>query len=606
MYSRNVLSAIATLAIATSGAQVAPESRFQRVGPFPQLPWIQIDTNLAQRGVADSYAARNGLQARILWIDGTANMTAMSTDEGVDRVIGRAASAGFNVVVYDVKPIVGYTLYPSALTEKLERWRDQRMPIEFDSLESASRAARRHGIELVIAINALSEGHRIVRDTEADPELPFGDRLGPGALTPERQTMQYRGVPVVASAFAPGETFDIHPTIDPPTFSTPIAVYSRIPQPQTIGDRPWAIVDQRGVVSSSLGTPPESLPAASNFVLGQEDGADFLRRRATPGARLQFKTRPVYERITENWTQFPMMMNPHMPENRERVIAFVKEILENYDVDGIMFDDRLRYGGLDADFDEFSRNLFEEHIGATLNWPDDVFRYTIRPNLTRGIEPGPYFDEWLAWRAESLTDLVRTTRETVDRIAASKNHRMVFGVYAGSWYGDYARYGFNYASTELDAGFSFLTRLYRRTGAAPYLDFLITGCYYSVPTVRDALMMGVPTGRTVEAGGVISNHVVEDQTFVYAGIMVADYWQRPDLFPAAMQAAAATSQGVMVFDYSHRIDEYWHVFERAFAARSARAPHQIPNARETILEMSRTNPARRTFPLYEGAPNAGF
>lgn len=600
-----MIAAIAALTIASASPQFLPESRFQRAGPFAQLPWIQIDSNLAKKGIADSYAARKGYQARILWIDGTANMTAMSTDEGVDEVIGRAARAGFNVVVYDVKPIIGYTLYPSALTEKLERWRDQYMPLEFDALASASRAARKHNIELVIAMNALSEGHRIVQDTQEDPAQPFGDRLGPGALTPERQTVQYRGVPVVSSPFDPNTTYDIHPTIDPPTFTTPLAIYSRIPQPQTLGDRPWAIVDQRGRVMTTLNLP-DALPAGTNLLVGQNEGAEFLHRRAYAGGRLQFKTRPVYEPITENWTQFPLMMNPHMEVNRDRVIAFVEEILKNYDVDGIMFDDRLRYGGLDADFDEFSRGLFEEHIGKQISWPDDVFKYTIRPNLTRGIEPGPYFDEWLAWRANSLTDLVKRTRDTVDEIAEERGQRLVFGVYAGSWYGDYARYGFNYASTDLDAGFSFLTRLYRKTGAAPYLDFLITGCYYSVPTVKDALRAGVPTGRTVEAGGVISNHVVQDQCFVYAGIMVADYWQRPDLFPAAMQAAAATTQGIMVFDYSHRIDEYWHVFERAFAARAAIAPHQDPEARATILRESARNPVHRPFPLYEGAPNAGF
>lgn len=601
-----MIAAIAALTIASVSPQIAPETRFQRVGPFAQLPWIQIDSNLAKKGIADSFAARNGYQARILWVDGTANMTAMSTDEGVDRVIGRAARAGFNVVVYDVKPIIGYTLYPSALTEKLERWRDQYMPLEFDSLASASRAARKYDIELVIAMNALSEGHRIVQDTRDDPALPFGDRLGPGAAMTDRQTVQYRGVPVVSSPFDRDTTLDIHPTIDPPTFTAPLAVYSRIPQPQTLGDRAWAIVDQRGVVTSTQSVLPDALPAGTNLLVGQNEGAEFISRRAFAGGRLLFKTRPVFEPITENWTQLPLMMNPHRPENRDRVIAFVKEILENYDVDGIMFDDRLRYGGLEADFDEFSRNLFEEHIGKQISWPDDVFKYTIRPNLARGIEPGPYFDEWLAWRANSLTDLVKRTRETVDSIAAAKNHRLVFGVYAGSWYGDYARYGFNYASTELDAGFSFLTRVYKQTGAAPHLDFLITGAYYGVPTVKDALRLGVPTGRTVEAGGVISNQVVQDQCFVYAGIMVADYWQRPDLFPAAMQAAAATTQGVMVFDYSHRIDQYWHVFERAFAARSAKAPHQDPTARATILRESARNPVHRPFPLYEGAPNAGF
>src|SRR5690606_2754448 len=127
--------------------------------------------------------------------------------------------------------------------------------------------------------------------------------------------------------------------------------------------------------------------------------------------------------------------------------------------------------------------------------------------------------------------------------------------------GDYPRYGSNYASPDINAGFPFLTHTYRQTGFANELDLLITGCYYPYGTVTEAIERGAPPGRTVEAGGIISNRVARSMSWTYAGIMIADYYDQPQRIESALQAAAATTQGVMVFDLSHNIDNFWPVFE---------------------------------------------
>ena len=142
----------------------------------------------------------------------------------------------------------------------------------------------------------------------------------------------------------------------------------------------------------------------------------------------------------------------------------------------------------------------------------------------------------------------------------------------GSWYGDYPALGDNYGAPGSDAGFWFLSNAYKSAGNAPLLDFLISGCYYQVPTIFDAMSKGVGIGNTIEAAGMLTNRIVRDECWCYAGIDVGDFTGNPDALIRALQAACASTQGVMVFDLSHDIEPMWSTFERAFAAHK-RPPH---------------------------------
>ena len=44
------------------------------------------------------------------------------------------------------------------------------------------------------------------------------------------------------------------------------------------------------------------------------------------------------------------MTNPHSPEVRQRFLNMLTEVAQTYAVDGFIFDDRLRYASLNADF----------------------------------------------------------------------------------------------------------------------------------------------------------------------------------------------------------------------------------------------------------------
>lgn len=490
-----------TLSLALS-VQATP-SRFLPVSPLSGLPMVKIDQRWAGGSFADDLCRKQGLQGRVMWVDGTANLDSFGTEQKAEALVDRLADAGFNTMVLDVKPIVGRTLYPSKLADQMTSWRGKSMQLGFDPVAVMRKRASSKGLSFFVSLNAFSEGHSYAKRDEGKPDSQFGD-AGWGYKHPDLQSVVYR-----------------------------------------------------------------------------TDG--------------------TFRRSGEEQTQIPLMMNPHHPEVQARVLAFVQEVVSRYKPDGLLFDDRYRYHGLDADFSDLTRGLFEKSVKRELSWPEDIFTWT----KEKGVRPGPYFDAWLAWRAQTLAEFARRVRTAVHK----SNPATQFGIYAGSWYGDYAKYGSNFASSALQAGFPFLTRSYQQGGFAGQLDVLMTGCYYKVPTMYEAMGLAKPIGQTVEAAGDVSNRVARDQCLVYAGIQMVDFANDVAGFERALQAAAATSQGVMVFDYSHDYAKFEGVFQRAFR-HPKKAPHQVPGFLTKVRALRNAWDAKgypqRPFPILEGAPGTGF
>lgn len=582
---------IATLAAMTILS--AQESRFELVSPFPSLPWIKIHDDLARVGFAQSTARRMELQGRVLWIDATANISRYNTEEKIVSLVKKVDEVGFNTIVFDVKPIVGYTIYPSQFAEKLLWWRDAELPADFDPLKVFVREVSKTNLSLLVSLNAFSEGHSYSkREAGTQPRNPFF-KPGWGYEHPELQSVKYVAKPSYKG-------LAIAESINPTRWDTPLAIYSKIPSADAGA---FAQLDKYGRVLTVGSSKPSSFKGAS-LLAGRGEGADVIRRLQV-GMRVFLDSIPEFKISSIDQNQIPLMMNPHDPSVQERAIKFAEEIARNYAVDGILYDDRLRFGGLDSDFSPATRERFEKLVGKKLVWPDDVFQFTFSTQLERGIKPGRYFDQWLVFRAQTLSNWVKKARARIEKSRPGT----LLGVYAGSWYGDYQKYGNNYASSELEAGFPFLTRAYQETGFASQLDLLITGCYYPHGTVYQAVQEGGLPGRTVEAAGIQSNRLARDESWVYAGLMLATFEDKPDRLIPALQAAAATTQGVMIFDLSHDIDRYWPYFERAFK-NPAVAPHTRPDllgqARQLRHEFDRKGFALPPFPHFEGAPGTGF
>ena len=95
-------------------------------------------------------------------------------------------------------------------------------------------------------------------------------------------------------------------------------------------------------------------------------------------------------------------LNPGDPRNRQLEVDVMKELVDNYDVDGVHFD-YIRYteiGGdgkenFDFDYGAVSRREFEKSRGvAVANWPADVFSGNLKT-------------EYEDWERENINDVVK-------------------------------------------------------------------------------------------------------------------------------------------------------------------------------------------------------
>jgi len=574
-------------ALVIASAQISP--RFESRAPLPYLPAVQMDALGNSFGIANQWSRSKNLQARILWIDCTANVDRYNTEEKIIALVDRVKRAGFNTIVFDIKPISGQVIYDSAYSPRLKEWRGRTLPEDFEPVPIMVREAKRHGLLIYGALNAFSEGHRV-----------FG--VGPGYERRDQQTVLYETENVLR--FPRGAELPLAAKLNVYEAGKLAVADAANQLPK---DEPAFVASIRpnGTVVDGYewrpGGPAPSLPRDGVFVVAQGDLAARMRTLLNPGNRLTFTTKPVFVPISERpEQQYPLMMNPYDRRVEEFALNVVREAAQKFDFDGMIYDDRLRHGGMNADFSETTRAQFEATVGKRLNWPNDVFQFTVTPKLARGIIPGPYYDRWMAFRAQRMTDFLRNVRGVI----GTKQ----LGVYAGSWYGEYPSIGSNWASPSVQSGFWFADSRYRSTGFANDIDFFISGCYYPVPTIYEAMSQGRSIGSNVEAAGMLTNRLVEDRTWSYAGIMLSQYNGDPERMGRALQAAMGSTQGVMVFDLSHDIDQYWKTFETAFAL-----PAQSPNAVPGLLAKLRAqrellNRQGRKLPpvlLTEGSAGTG-
>lgn len=568
----------------TSAAQIhipPAQPRFALASPMPALPAVMLDQYLDGQGEAQQMARAKGLQGRVMWIDGTANLGRLNSDEKIKDLTAKLARVGFNTVVLDVKPISGQVLYKSHIAPKITSWRGQTLPVDFDPLESMARHAHESGLQLFVSMNAFSEGHNYFR-------------VGPGYGQPEHQSVLYVATPELIDLANRGESIGLFDS----ALTDDGAVHALTAAPHdSSGARCFAVsVKPDGTVVDGfeLNGKQPTIPSGGVLFAGYGAAADWLRSHVSPGDRLRVESSARFLPTGEHPDQYPLMMNPSDPEVQDRELSIVREVAR-YPIDGMLYDDRLRFAGLDADFSDLSEGAFEKYVGHKLTWPDDVYKVTYTLQVKKGIRPGPYYEAWLVWRAIEIRNWMARVRNAL----RAENPRALLGIYAGSWYGEYPSFGSNYGAENLDAGFWFLTPKYAKTGFAGLLDLLVTGCYYSVPTVYEALEGGSSIGATVEAAGQLSNRVADDQCWTYAGIDPDSFKGDWEGFGRALQAACGATQGVMIFDLSHDLD--WDLLAKAFKmparaptadlaalheARAVRAHYRAMGVKETPIVIS--------------------
>ncbi|MFQ3550304.1 MAG: family 10 glycosylhydrolase, partial [Armatimonadota bacterium] len=413
---------------------VAPPEPVEEFIPFEDIKHFKLDEKNNKIGYLQNYARENNLQARIMWVDATANLGRTNTVDGIREIVDNIKKYGFNMVVMDVKPISGEVLYPSKYAPKITKFRDFYLPPEFDPVEVFVEYAKDQGLEIVASMNTFSEGHRMFdvgpayekKEWQAiicEPRMYLEGLAGGKALVAPRVNTSARG-------------------------EHEIAVYTDINQVKYSNTSIISIIDSsnRILLTTDGNMFPFldiKLPTGGAVLVGKNDSANFLRQYTNMGTELK----PILEQAfvpiedAQTWT-IPLWVNPNNPEVRQRLLDMTAELMNNYDFDGVIYDDRMRFTDVNSDMSELSRTAFEKYIGKKLNWPDDVLRWEVDfPSMQRRMIPGPYMEAWIVWRNMSITNWLIDSVNTVKSI---RNDATV-SVYVGSWYGEYSGYGSNWA-----------------------------------------------------------------------------------------------------------------------------------------------------------------
>ncbi len=518
------------------------------------LPGTEGDCTVTQ-SEATRLAREAGAEARILWVDATANFARLCHPEGVRELVARCREAGINALVVDVKDLTGRVLYDSRIAPRLEEYGGARNAPGFDLLKTASEECRASGIAIYAAINVFAEG----RKAEGGPVFDH----------PEWEAVVQDPEPWVVAGDGPGypvARLNRH---------APEGRLALFEDPAKAGDARDGEVRVLLDLAGRTVLPPEGpVPAGAVLLSGSGPAGEWLRG-LSPGDTADVASRPRF--IASRHAQEmhnAIFVNPANRQVRDYELSIIRELAAGYDIDGIVLD-RMRYSGLNADFSDLSRRSFESWLGRPVErWPHDVL---LLPALSKG-QPvwGPLFQKWLHWRALNI----RTFAEEARAVIKAQNPEMEMAVYVGSWYWSYYPLGVNWASDRFKPAAAWTTPDFHRTGYATLMDWITTGCYYPTVTREEAVAKGVSPAATVQAAAEGSAHVIGNASFFYAGLYLLDYRNDPAQFARAVEMCRQASQGVMLFDLVY-IEQYgwWDLLKELFSQPVPPLPHRLPGAR---------------------------
>lgn len=559
---------------------------------------------VAAQDIADmgrGVTAALGAQGRLIWVDGTANITRTvkingkdtvvdysTTREGVAEMVRHCKAAHINTIVVDVKPLSGQVLYNSRVAPRMRSWKGHPLP-DFDVLAAFVAEGHKAGLQVDASINILSEGHKYF---SVGPAYEHPDwqcivyTVDRGLVAPDWSRLSVRVPNEPDNAAKPAILTDNETILGGEPTSGLVGLESvehtgnllHGEKGTPLGRQINVVLDAdnrvSGVVDNALlGDDPLVAPDGGHIIPATRD-ADraWVDQHLKAGARVNFDLNvnrtPIAQAPSEKVACF---VNPLHPDARRHELDIIRELVTNYDIDGLVLD-RCRYSNRYNDFSDLTRRAFERWLGHTVyRWPQDVYAFSPIP----GEEPieGPLYRPWLEFRAQVIRDFAAE----VARCARGIKPHIVLGTYVGSWYPRYWEVGVNWGSEKTPLRYSWFTPNYPHTGYADFFDWIATGCYYPVATREEARRAGVSEHGTVEYAAALSNVAVANSAFVYAGINVPDYSKHPEVFSRALAAAARNSQGFMIFDMVY-IDAYnwWPILERDWP-QEALPPDRLPN-----------------------------
>ncbi|MFV0266229.1 MAG: alpha amylase family protein, partial [Draconibacterium sp.] len=273
--------------------------------------------------------------------------------------------------------------------------------------------------------------------------------------------------------------------------------------------------------------------------------------------------------------KYSAMINPINPDFQEHILNVFKEVVTKYpELDGIILD-RVRYDGIMADFSDYTRQKFEEHLGEKIqNFPTDIYEWKTDENGKSDYVPGKYFKKWLEWRAMNIYNFMSLAAQTVKEV----NPNISFGTYTGAWYPSYFEVGVNWASNQYDVSkdFNWATPEYKNYGYAEVLDLFTVGNYYTNVTMDEYLesnnlvknetdsKAARGTWYCVEGSCEKIKGILNGRPF-YGGILVDQFYDKRPQLSRSIAMNFQASDGLMVFDIVHIIQKnMWKEVEDGF------------------------------------------
>jgi uncharacterized lipoprotein YddW (UPF0748 family) len=276
--------------------------------------------------------------------------------------------------------------------------------------------------------------------------------------------------------------------------------------------------------------------------------------------------------ITEEKRKYSAMVNPINEGFRTHIINVLKEVTRLYPaLDGIILD-RVRYDGITADFSDLSKVEFEKYIGErVLNYPEDIFKWVEGEDGKHKRENGRHFLKWIEWRAKNIYDFMKLARDEIKSV----NPKISFGTYTGAWYPSYYEVGVNFASNTYDPSkdYDWATPDYKNYGYAEVLDLYTTGNYYTDISEADYhknnTIVWNETDSQAQTGSWYNvegscrhlRGILGGKEFS-GGILVDQFYNKPEDLTRSIEMNLSESDGVMVFDIVHIITKnLWNEVE---------------------------------------------
>lgn len=285
--------------------------------------------------------------------------------------------------------------------------------------------------------------------------------------------------------------------------------------------------------------------------------------------------------ITEEKEKYSAMVDPMNRNFRKQYSLLLKDLVRQYpQLDGVLLD-RVRYDGIEADFSDNSRQLFEQYLGRRLRrFPEDIYEWKKGADGKYQVSPGRYYKEWILWRAQNIYQAMKEWRDAVKSVRRSCE----FGTYTGAWYPSYYEVGVNFASNTYDPSkepeyHEWVTPEYKETGYMELLDVYTTGNYYTDVTVKERRANNQSVWNETDSrpqtgdwycveGSCQKLRAILGGHQFYGGVLVDQFYDHPEKLAASISMNLKESDGLMLFDICHLIahPELWKEVERGIKA----------------------------------------